>query len=348
RADLRRAALAKALAMPWKACPVDEKLAALRILDIGLARAGELPDSGAALAILEPRFPSDDERLNRELCKLLVSLHSGAVLAKATEYLKSATTSEDLVFYPMVLRYIKQGWTLQQRRIVFEALNRAEKENGASSYFKAIADARNELAADLSAEDAASLVTVIHPPQPVALLPSALPCHTFKEWKLADLEPRLGEVGQGRSYPGAKAALISSQCVFCHRVSQDKTLPAGIVGPDLAQVSARFSRRDLLMHVLQPSLIIDEKYRSTLLTLVDGKQVIGSLEREDDERVVLKPSPFAVDVVEVGKSQIKERKVSEVSPMPAGLLNALKAEQILDLLAYFESGGDPRHKVWTH
>jgi len=32
--------------------------------------------------------------------------------------------------------------------------------------------------------------------------------------------------------------------------------------------------------------------------------------------------------------------------MPPGLLNALKAEQILDLLAWFEAGGDPKAKVW--
>ena len=43
-----------------------------------------------------------------------------------------------------------------------------------------------------------------------------------------------------------------------------------------------------------------------------------------------------------GKSLIKERSVSETSPMPAGLLNALKAEQILDLLAFIEAGGDAK------
>ena len=35
---------------------------------------------------------------------------------------------------------------------------------------------------------------------------------------------------------------------------------------------------------------------------------------------------------------IKERTISDVSPMPTGLLNALKAEQILDMLAWFENG----------
>jgi hypothetical protein len=70
----------------------------------------------------------------------------------------------------------------------------------------------------------------------------------------------------------------------------------------------------------------------------DGKTHSGSLESEDDERVVLKPNPLAPDTVEIGKAMIQERTISEVSPMPAGLLNALKAEQILDLLAWFENG----------
>jgi putative heme-binding domain-containing protein len=93
--------------------------------------------------------------------------------------------------------------------------------------------------------------------------------------------------------------------------------------------------------------VVDEKFKSTLLTLTDGKQMSGALEREDDERVVLKPNPLSPEVVEVAKAQIKERKISDVSPMPPGLLNALKAEQIFDVLAYFESGGDPKHKVWA-
>ncbi|MCB1279674.1 hypothetical protein, partial [Prosthecobacter sp.] len=69
----------------------------------------------------------------------------------------------------------------------------------------------------------------------------------------------------------------------------------------------------------------------------DGKTITGSLEGEDDERVVLKPNPLAPDKSEIGKAMIKERTISDVSPMPAGLLNTLKADQILDLLAWFEA-----------
>lgn len=285
--------------------------------------------------------------LNRELCRTLVYLKSPNIITKATALLRDATASEDLLFYPFVLRYLKDGWTLEARRVCFDALNRAEKLNGASTYFKAISDTRSELAAALSADDARTLAAVIHPPKAAALSPHALPGHTFRNWKLEDFDGKLDAVAKGRSHEKARAALVSTQCVFCHRVSADASLPAGTFGPDLTLVSARFNRRDLLMHILEPSKFVDEKFRFLTITKTDGSAATGSLESEDDERVVLRPNPLAPETMEIGKAMIKERKVSEVSPMPPGLLNALKLEQILDLLAWFEAQGNANHAVFA-
>ena len=252
--------------------------------------------------------------------------------------LKAAMTSEDLLFYPFMLRYLKDGWTLEQRRVVFEALNKAEKMNGASTFFKAISDTRSELAAAMKPDEAQQLAAIIHPPKPAALSPHALPGHSFKNWTMADLEPLLAKMdAKTRSRDSARDALIRAQCVFCHRVGNDPTLPAGVAGPDLTQVSARFGRRDLLDHILNPSKFIDEKFRLITVKTSDGKTTSGSLESEDDERLVLKPNALAPETREIGKAMIQDRKVSEISPMPAGLLNGLKADQILDLLAWFET-----------
>jgi putative heme-binding domain-containing protein len=126
-------------------------------------------------------------------------------------------------------------------------------------------------------------------------------------------------------------------------MSNDTSLPAGIFGPELVQVSARFSRRDVLDHILNPSKVIDEKFLFVTITRNDGTQVTGSIEAEDDERVTLKPNPLSPEKMEVGKTLIKKREVSTVSPMPPGLVNSLRAEQLLDLLAFIEAGGDPAH-----
>jgi hypothetical protein len=80
------------------------------------------------------------------------------------------------------------------------------------------------------------------------------------------------------------------------------------------------------------------------ITRADGTQVTGSLESEDDERLTLKPNPLSPETVEIGKSLIVKREISPVSPMPPGLLNALKENQLLDLLAFIEAGGDPKHR----
>lgn len=55
--------------------------------------------------------------------------------------------------------------------------------------------------------------------------------------------------------------------------------------------------------------------------------------------MVLKPNPLSPETVEIGKSLIRSRALAEASPMPAGLLNALRLEQILDLLDFMEAGG---------
>jgi len=339
----RAGIIARLDSLSFKDLSDEQKLAALRTLSVTLARLGNASEEEQTrlLAWLEPLYPATKRQMNQELCRLLVRLGSKQVLAKTVPMLKAAAASEDLIFYPLHLRYLKEGWTVESKRIVFEALNRAEKLNGASSYFKAIQDTRSELAAALSPEEMKELAAVVHPPKPTALSPHAMPGHTFRVWKLEDLEKRLPEVAKGRSYEKGKAAAISTQCVFCHTMSTDRSLPAGLFGPELVQVSARFGRRDLLDHILNPSKIVDEKFRFITITQADGKTVSGSLESEDDERVTLKPNPLSPETVEIGKSQIRTRVISETSPMPPGLLNALKAEQILDLLAFIEAGGDP-------
>lgn len=313
-------------------------LEALRVIAVAIARQGAPDEAHHQKLMAWAVYPRDDVFLNRELCRLLVYLKSPTVVEKTMPLLQAATTSEDLLYYPFMLRYLKDSWTLEQRRIAFEALNKAEKMNGASTFFKAISDTRSELAAALKPEEATQLAAVISPAKPAVLSVHALPGHSFKNWTLEDLAPLLAKMdAKTRSRDSAKDALIRAQCVFCHRVSNDSTLPAGVFGPDLVQVSARFNRRDLLDHILNPSKFIDEKFRYVTVKTSDGKTITGSLESEDDERVVLRPNPLAPEKSEIAKAMIKERSVSEISPMPAGLLNALKAEQILDLLAWFET-----------
>ena len=50
--------------------------------------------------------------------------------------------------------------------------------------------------------------------------------------------------------------------------------------------------------------------------------------------------------VTIDRNSIEELMVSKTSPMPAGLLNRMTKDEILDLTAYLISGGDSQHEYF--
>ena len=50
--------------------------------------------------------------------------------------------------------------------------------------------------------------------------------------------------------------------------------------------------------------------------------------------------------VNVDRKEVVSMALSKVSPMPTNLLSPLTRDEILDLLAYLVSGGDPQHAVF--
>ena len=59
-------------------------------------------------------------------------------------------------------------------------------------------------------------------------------------------------------------------------------------------------------------------------------------------------SALAPDVqTAVDAAQIKKRSVFNVSMMPPGLINGLNKDELLDLIAYLQSGGNPDDKAFA-
>jgi putative heme-binding domain-containing protein len=85
--------------------------------------------------------------------------------------------------------------------------------------------------------------------------------------------------------------------------------------------------------VLQPSRVIDDKYRTLLLESEDGLTVSGFLVGGNAEEFYVAPDPLHPTTFRrIPRHQIAQRKVSPLSPMPEGLFNTFKAEEIYDLL----------------
>src|SRR5207302_9612508 len=159
--------------------------------------------------------------------------------------------------------------------------------------------------------------------------------HFVKEWKVTDVEPSLGDVAQGRSFVNGKDAFHDAQCILCHRFGNE----GGSVGPELTAASSKYTRRDILESILEPSKVVSEQYQNFSVTKKDGDVQTGRIVDENDDRLVIQASPLAPERVEIRKAEIVSRSPSKVSPMPEGLVNQLSKNEILDLLAYIESNG---------
>ena len=104
----------------------------------------------------------------------------------------------------------------------------------------------------------------------------------------------------------------------------------------------------VLQEILEPSKAIEERYRNVTLELGDENSLSGLILAEDKDSVTLQTGPTAAQVQKVAKTTIKSRKPSALSLMPAGLLNTLGKEQILDLLAYLLAEGKADQAAFKH
>jgi putative heme-binding domain-containing protein len=157
-----------------------------------------------------------------------------------------------------------------------------------------------------------------------------------RAWEVGDFLPALDRLTSGRSVEAGREAFHDTGCGQCHRFEG----AGGSVGPDLAGVGRRLQPRDLLESILLPSKVIADGYADTVLETADGRVVSGRVEREDERAVVLRP-PAAGEVVTVPKKDVVGRRQSDVSNMPAGTVNVLRKEQVLDRLAYLLGDAKP-------
>ena len=326
-------------ALQWPQLTEAQQLAALRVYQLCLLRMGK-PDAATSADILKalnPHFPAKSPLVNRELCRLLTYLGEPTIRPRTFAMIEQSSSSEDLIHYLFTIRSIKGQWDLTQLEAYFKGLNKAAHLHPGRNYAGLLKAIRTELATALPNEAKLRLQHVMVEPAPPTDAFIAEKPVFVRDWKMEDLAPSLGDAGKGRSYEKARAAYAKAQCSACHRLGPH--VPQSEVGPDLTAVAARFPRRDLLEQIVNPSKVVDEKFKQSVITLADGQIITGQIALEDDQKIVVHPNPLAKDTITLSKKEVTARKLSDLSPMPAGLISVLSREEILDLIAYLESGG---------
>ena len=355
-ADTQPAIIKALAAFPAAKLSEEQLFNKIRVIQVSIARQG-VPTGEVASKIisdLDPLFPAKTESLNRELCQILLAINAPHAVLKTVNLIKAGKTQEEQMAYAVALRNIKTGWTQDLRREYLTWWNAGRSKdhpehvvqwfkdaginfNNGSSFNGFIKHGLDEAKAGLTPAELAAMGD-LNAPAPAAKAP-AEPRKFVKEYTTADLLPALAKVGKGRNFAKGKEAFEAAQCALCHRYGDQ----GGAVAPDLTAVSTRFKRQDILESITEPSKVVSEQYTNTILKLADGNVVAGRIMEETADKVVVAPNPFDHGTTSVKKSDIKDRELSKFSIMPAGLLNTFSEEEILDLLAYLESMGDPKH-----
>jgi len=164
------------------------------------------------------------------------------------------------------------------------------------------------------------------------------------EWALADLEGGVKSLEKGRSFVHGRELFRTTSCLSCHKMGD----AGNAFGPELAKLNADMTPLEITRHILEPSLRIEEKYRSTTVLTDDGRSITGLVVEETPTEVAIVENPLAkADPVRIKKSAIDERTTSPVSIMPKGMLDKLTRDEVLDLIAYVAARGDESSALFS-
>jgi putative heme-binding domain-containing protein len=290
------------------------------------------PKLGTELRVA-PEGTSDE--LRRRVVLLLGELSAEELPALATTLLFQSVKQEDQLAGLLATREATKGWTPESRREQLRVLNEIPRMVGGAGLPPFEKWLRPQIMKSLSKEEALALADSIEPKTAaVASEPLPPPRKHVQKWTLEDLTS-LHDANAPAGDPQKGAMLFrDALCSRCHRVN----LKGAAVGPDLTHVSRRFSRRDILESIVQPSLSVAENFRMETVLTEAGKVYTGRVLNEGDyrrERLTLQIDPLQPDkIVELDKKEITEHRTLPVSPMPTGLLDTFTREEIRDLLAY--------------
>jgi putative heme-binding domain-containing protein len=164
-----------------------------------------------------------------------------------------------------------------------------------------------------------------------------------KQWKLDELVPLVEKGLTKRDFDRGRRLFAEASCFACHRFDNEGS--GG--GPDLTQAAGRFSVRDLLESIVEPSKEISDQYAAVIITTTDGRIITGRIANHNGDQMMVMPNmldPGAL--VTVNARQVESVEKSKISPMPTGLLDTFKQDEILDLMAYLLSRGDRSNKMF--
>jgi len=118
-------------------------------------------------------------------------------------------------------------------------------------------------------------------------------------------------------------------CGKCHKLFGE----GGEIGPELTGTT-RYSLDYLLINIVAPSLEVPAAYQTEIFLTIDGDLLTGVVVEENDEKIIIMTAERPR--VEIYQEDIEDRKLSKLSIMPPGQLDAMSPDEVRDLIKYLQ------------
>ena len=332
--------------------PVENELRALRMFHLTCLEIEEgcSPQLRRQVyEIIAPRFPAQDERLNREYALTMAYADAPEAVEKIMAVMPREDENQQLqIHYVYCLRAIKQGWSSEQKKTLLSWFSKAREWRGGASFpgfINRLFDSSLEFFDDSEKQLAYSTIPEFSPLQESEIdgrrfrrrgnyTPAAIFAREYGvrgvseqeifEYMMYDPMTLQANASQGKD-------IYDKECSKCHRFgSLGKDF-----GPDLTTIANRFTRKDLVEAVLWPSKVISDQYEGYIVETNGGEIFLGMIQSEDNEKIVMLIADEDRPVV-IPQSEVKSKRVSEVSTMPTELLDGYSMRDITNLFAFVQ------------
>lgn len=120
------------------------------------------------------------------------------------------------------------------------------------------------------------------------------------EWAFLDLEAGVAAMEKGRSFVHGRELFRTASCISCHALGGVGTA----FGAELEKLDAKMTPVEIMRHIIEPSLKIDEKYRSTTVITDDGNVITGIVTEDTPTEIAIVLNPvLKADPIRIKKSE---------------------------------------------
>lgn len=355
----------------------------LRAYELVFSRMG-MPEGNAraqTIAKLSPHYPASNNYLNRQMSKLLIRLDAPQSVPKTMELMANAkddsvdqktfTQSSDLIFrnpqygldiasmlsktppaqqtyYAVMLSAADEGWTPELHNQYFKWFANAFTHYKGGQSFVGFVDRARKLALEHVPNDRLAYFntlsgdTLLNKSGRSLASDAKQPEGPGRRWTMEEAVPATDTLSNA-DFDNGKAMFTASLCSSCHGMRGE----GADIGPDLTQLGTRFSTKDMLEAIIDPSKTISDQYAATIFYLKGGNSVVGRLINQNDQSYFVSQNPFSPDQLrEIPKADVTRTKLSDVSIMLPGLINRLNEQELRDLMAYLMAGGNKDHPIY--